>query len=253
MKSPVRRPASSHSRFFDGCYTTFGIAPTVPRVGRAMIIAIAFGAVLMTGAAAAAWQVNDRNSQTELKEIKNRIGNNGTVTGKVNDLNLKLQVDVRSNEQLPAMIQAPTGVEALDAQQPTSTPVAIGKLCNPGVSSALGQQQLQLCQAQAQTELAKYRFSMRMAKRADENYTRLKQIQDRRRNLGVNDYADVQYNTNELLTLTALMDNDRDRYMTYMQAYDSRVMHIANARSALTRNALKGSGSFSLTSLASSF
>ncbi|MNT49634.1 hypothetical protein D3C72_1864990 [compost metagenome] len=62
-----------------------------------------------------------------------------------------------------------------------------------------------------------------------------------------NDYANLQYNTNELLALTALMDNDRDRYQTYMAAYDARVQHIHNTQIALTRNALKGGGSGGLS------
>ena len=50
------------------------------------------------------------------------------------------------------------------------------------------------------------------------------------------------------LALTALMDNDRDRYNTYMAAYNARVAHIKNSQTALTRNALKGGGSLSLPS-----
>lgn len=88
-----------------------------------------------------------------------------------------------------------------------------------------------------------------MFERAKENYDKLKEIQDRRNGLAAEDYANVQYNTNELLALTARMDNDRDRYATYMAAYSARVSHIQSTRSALTRNALKGSGGLSMPSL----
>ncbi len=223
---------------------TFGTAPDLPKANGGLAIALAVVALLGTGAAAAAWQVNDRVTQE-------RIGNNGTVTGQLNDLktdlNRKLQIAPRSGST-PEMVAAPTGDEALNETQPSATSVGIDKLCTASTSTPLGQQQRQLCRDLANTELAQYRFSMRMFERASENYERLKQLDDHRRSLSANDYANVQYNTNEILALTALMDNDRDRYNTYMAAYDARIAHIRNSQAALTRNALKGGGGLSLPS-----
>lgn len=253
MKSPAHRPASSRTRFVDGCKRTFGRTFAVPRAGRSLTLSIAIAAVLVTGAAAAAWQVNDRNTQSEIKKVQDRLGNNGTVTGKLNDLNLKMSLDQRSNAQTPDMVAAPKDDEALHPMQPSNFPVLLDEICADGVNAPLSVQQQQLCMELANTELAKYRFSMRMSARAEDHYKRLKEIHDRRRGLGANDYGDVQYNTNELLTLTALMDNDRDRYMTYMHAYDARILHIRNARSALTRNALKGNGPLPMPTGTSSF
>lgn len=227
---------------------TFGTSPGFPKANRGLAITLAVLALLGTGAAAAAWQVNDRETQRVLQE---RIGNNGTVTGQLNDLktdlNRKLEITQRGGST-PAMIEAPTGDEALNTTQPSTTAVAMDRLCTAGASTPLGQQQQQLCRDLANTELAQYRFSMRMFERASQNYDRLKQLDDHRRSLGANDYARIQYNTNEVLALTALMDNDRDRYNTYMAAYDARVAHIKNSQTALTRNALKGGGSLSLPS-----
>ncbi|MEN4954463.1 hypothetical protein [Stenotrophomonas indicatrix] len=239
---------------------TFGTSLAMPRANKWVILSLAIVSLLGTGAAMAAWQVSDSKTQDRLSdingnigsngtvtgrltEVRDRIGNNGTVTGQLNDVNRKLRVAPRSNTTTPEMIATPSGEEALNATQPTSLNIVMDQLCTAGASTTLGQQQQQLCTAAAQTELAQYRFSMRMFERAQQNYDRLKQLEDRRRALTADDYANVQYNTNELLALTALMDNDRDRYRTYMSAYDARVAHIQNARAALTRNALKGSGS----------
>ena len=243
MTSTTRRGAG-----FSAAWTkTFGTSLTMPKASPRLVIALAIVALLGTGVAAAAWEVNDRKTQDELKEVQSRLGNNGTVTGELNDINRKLQINPRGGTT-PDMVAEPTGDEALNATQPSTTAVPMTQLCTTGASTPLGQQQQQLCRELANTELAQYRFSMRMFERASENYTRLKQLEDHRRGLSADDYANIQYNTNEVLALTALMDNDRDRYNTYMAAYDARVMHIKNSQTSLTRNALKGGGGFSLPS-----
>ncbi|MCD9098107.1 hypothetical protein LU699_12800 [Luteimonas fraxinea] len=224
---------------------TFGTTPDLPKASRGLTATLAVIALLGTGAAAAAWQVNDTKTQQEIKELQNRIGKNGNVIDKLNDVNRKLRVNPRGGTT-PEMIATPTGDEALNATQPTASAVGIDQLCTSGAATGLGSSQQQLCKDLANTELAQYRFSMRMFERSKENYDRLKQIEDHRRTLGADDYANIQQNTNELLALTALMDNDRDRYNTYMSAYEARIAHIRNSQAALTRNALKGSGSLSM-------
>lgn len=242
-----QRPGAK-STFRDAWIRTFGFSLKAPQAGARLKFTIAIVALLGTGVAAAAWQVNDRNTQQKIEDVKDRLGNDGTVTGRMKDLNRKLQVTPRGGTT-PEMIAEPLGAEKLDANQPSTTAVAIEYLCTAGAMTSLGQRQHNLCRDLANTELAQYRFSLRMFDRAKVNYDRLKQIEDRRRALGAEDYANLQLNTNELLALTALMDNDRDRYQTYMAAYSARLDHIRNAQAALTRNALKGTGSLSLTSL----
>lgn len=266
MNSNAHRRNDSRQSFGRSWKQTFGTSLAMPRSNKWVILSLAIVSLLGTGAAMAAWQVSDSTAQSkleeikgnigrdggtvtgQLKEIKNRIGDNGTVNDNLKDLNRKLQITPRNGEgsQTPEMIATPTGDEALNATQPTTTNAAMDALCPAGAVTTLGQQQQQLCMAAAQTELAQYRFSMRMFERAQKNYDRLKQIEDRRRNLAAEDYANVQYNTNELLALTALMDNDRDRYRTYMSAYEARIAHINNTREALTRNALNGKGSINV-------
>ncbi|WP_313400651.1 hypothetical protein [Stenotrophomonas sp.] len=250
MKTQQPRRGTAKPTFSQAWARTFGTALTAPKANRWVAISIAMTALLGTGVAMAAWEVNDRKTQQEIRKVQDRIGNDGTVTGRLNDLNRKLQIQQR-NGSTPEMIVEPTGTEALNKTNPTATPLTMAQLCSSGAATPLGQQQQALCTDLANTELAQYRFSLRMFERAKQNYDRLKQLEDRRRSLGANDYANIQYNTNEVLALTALMDNDRDRYQTYMAAYEARVAHIRNSQSALTRNALKGSGSVGLPSLPS--
>ncbi len=249
MKSSAHRPASRDTRFAQSCARTFGTTFDVPRAGPRLTITIAILAVMVSGTAAAAWQVNDIKTQLEIQKVQERLGSDGTVTGRLTDVNRKLELTQRSNTATPEMIKEPENDEALHATQPVNTMLVMDKLCTAGATTQLGQQQMDLCKQLVNTELAQYRFSLRMFERAKENYDRLKEIEDRRRGLNAEDYANVQYNTNELLALTALMDNDRDRYHTYMEAYQARVSHLQSSRSALTRNALKGSGSVSVPSI----
>lgn len=265
MKSNAHHNNTNRSGFANAWQRTFGVAPSVPRANSWVITSFALVSLLGTGVAMAAWEVNDRQTQREIQDVQSRIGKDGTVTGRLTDIrnrigdtdtvtkqldniNRKLRI-AKQNGSTPEMIAEPTGDEALNATNPSSQVVQIDQLCTAGATTMLGQQQQQLCQELVRTELAQYRFSLRMFERASKNYDRLKQIEDRRRNLTADDYANVQYNTNELLALTALMDNDRDRYRTYMAAYQARIAHINNNRTALTRNALKGSGSLSVPSI----
>lgn len=241
------RRSADPSSFRRAWTRTFGQRIPLPAATRWIVAPVAVVSLLVTGVAMAAWQVNDRTTQREIRVVQDRLGS-GNVNERLNELNKKLRVAPRSGSTT-AMVVEPSGDEKLDAMQPTTVSVAIDKHCAAGASTTLGQQQLALCQELIRTELAQYRFSMRMFERAKENYDRLKQIEDRRRALGANDYADVQYNTNELIALNTLMDNDRDRYQTYMAAYEARKAYIQTSRSALTRNALKGNGSLSLPGL----
>jgi len=242
MRTQEHSRVAGKSRFSQAWVRTFGTELTAPKANRWVLLGVTVVALLGTGVAMAAWKVDDDESQRELGKIKDNLGNEGgSVTRHLNNLNRKLQIQQRGGST-PEMIVEPTGDEALNKTQPSSVVVSMDQLCSAGAPTPLGLQQQTLCQELAKTELAQYRFSLRMFERSKQNYDRLKQLDDHRRSLSSDDYANIEYNTNEVLALTALMDNDRDRYQTYMAAYQARVSHLQNSRSALTRNALKGNG-----------
>lgn len=234
--------------FTAGVRRTFGIRLGWPRAGRRIVFVVAASAVLATGAAAAAWQVHDRDTYRQIQEMRNRIGggSSSTVVGELQKVNLRLRVDHMPSADTAEVLAEPVGTAKLDEGVPSAAALSISRLCPSGVASGLGQRQRTLCREMVQTELAQYAFAMRMFKRAAEHHARLEAIEVRRRALGADDYADLQANSNELLALTALMDNDRDRYQTYMRAYDARMAHIRTTQIALSRNLFKGRGGVDL-------
>lgn len=243
MKSRIA-PQARARNLASGLQRTFGFELGWPRVRRRFVVAIAVAAVLATGAAAAAWQVHDRETYQQVQQLRDRIGGGGsnTVVGELQKVNTRLQMDHKPTSETVELLAEPEGTAKLDRTTPSAASLSIGRLCPSGLSNSLGQQQRILCREMAQTELAQYAFAMRMFERAAEHHARLEAIEQRRRALGAEDYADLQANSNELLALTALMDNDRDRYQTYMRAYEARVAHIRHTQIALTRNVFRGRG-----------
>ncbi|NYZ62421.1 hypothetical protein [Luteimonas deserti] len=246
MSTTTPRPGAP-ARLAQDFERTFGISARWPRIGRRVSLGLAIAAILATGAAAAAWQVNDQRAVSELQRIRQGVGGgtSANAVGELQSLNSKLQLDIRSGGETADVLEAPTGDGRLDSA-PTASMARIETLCPTGPSTTLGEQQRLLCQELVRTELAQYAFSMKMFERAAEHHRKLQEIEQRRRGLGEKDYGDLQYNTNELLALTALMDNERDRYQTYMRAYEARIAHIKHAQVALTRNAFKGGGGLTL-------
>jgi len=247
MRSRTIHQASTRS-LANGLQRTFGIHLGWPRLRRRFVVAIAAAAVLTTGAAAAAWQVHDRETYQQVQQLRDRIGGGGstTVVGELQKVNTRLQVDHKPTGETVELVAEPEGTAKLDPTAPSAASLSIGRLCPSGISSGLGERQRTLCREMVQTELAQYAFAMRMFERAAEHHARLVEIEQRRRALGTDDYADLQSNSNELLALTALMDNDRDRYQTYMRAYEARVAHIRHTQIALTRNLFTGRGGVDL-------
>jgi len=247
MRSRSIQQASTHS-LANGLQRTFGIHLGWPRVRRRYIAAITALAFLATGAATAAWQVHDRETYQQVQQLRERIGGSSTITvvGELQKVNTRLQVDHKPTDGTAELLAEPEDTVKLDRTVPSAAGLSIDRLCPSGVSSGLGLRQRTLCREMVQTELAQYAFAMQMFDRAAEHHARLEAIEQRRRALGAEDYADLQANSNELLALTALMDNDRDRYQTYMRAYEARVAHIRNTQIALTRNLFKGRGGVEL-------
>ncbi len=226
----------------EGLSRTFGVRSGWPRLRRRVLTAVALLAVLATGGAMAAWQVHDRETLRQIQQLRDRVGGGGsaTVVGELQRVNTRLQLGAAPASGGTTLVPEPEGDARLDPLVPSAAAPGIGRLCPPGVASALGQQQEALCRDLVQTELAQYAFALRMFQRAAEHHARLDAIEQRRRGLAEDDYAMLQSNSNELLALTARMDNDRDRYETYMRAYDARVAHIRHTQAALARNLFKG-------------
>lgn len=242
MKTSSKRNPQARRTFAQHFQATFGRDMDARKLRRRGLLALGVMAVLTAGAASADWRVKDQEAIQVLEKILTGIGEEASVNEKLKDLNTKLQIDQSANSQTPEMIAEPTGDEKLDKDNPTTaTGVDMAGRC-PGGTGLRGipAEQNKVCQEMVKSELAMYRFSMRMFERAKENYDRLKQIEDERRNLGASDYADLEGNSNKLLALTALMDNDRDRYRTYMSAYEARIAYLQKSSDILSKKAISG-------------
>ena len=95
------------------------------------------------------------------------------------------------------------------------------------------------------TEIAKYRFSLEMYDLAKKRNEKLQEIVRERNGLNEKDFGKMEENTNKLVALTVQMDNDRDRYTAYINAYDARMAHLQKSSDLLSQRAINGGNGFS--------
>lgn len=97
--------------FAAGIERTFGFSPTVPRARRSLVYALAGLAVLATGAAAAAWQVHDRDTHRQVQALRESVGGNSsnTAVGELQKINTRLRVDHKPAQLTTAIVAEPAG------------------------------------------------------------------------------------------------------------------------------------------------
>lgn len=206
--------------------------------------AVAFGMLAYAGlgVAEAAWLVADETSHEYLREISARVGD-----GNVNERLEKLYnaQELGSASKSGDLEKEPDGDGRLDHAAPSSISVGASTRCPKAGASGVAAQQRQICEEIIKTELARYRFSLRMYELADTRYKRLKELEDERKDLKseADNIGRLQDNSNRLLALISLTQIDQQQHRTYMAAYDARLTHLTAVRDALTRQALQGSRS----------
>jgi hypothetical protein len=216
------------------------------------LIALGIVSLLITGAASADWRVRDQTLISLMEQIRDDyIGNtDGTVTHHLNDINDRLVIGgddftaggdrddqafepQQEDDKLPADKARPTAAADVD----------LSKRCPAsGLASLTGvaKEQNTVCVEMYRTEIAKYRFSLEMYELAQTRNQKLQEIIEERNALTEEDFGKMEENTNKLVALTAQMDNDRDRYSAYMNAYDARTAHLQKASDVLGRAAISG-------------
>lgn len=204
-------------------------------IAKLLIPALAGALICGPAAAQSAWEVHDQHANDHLAEIEKRIGDDGTVNG-----NLKKLTKLGSAKNSGDDAKEPE--EKLDEQTPSSqvNKTVEDRCPNPGATSGAAQQQWQLCQDIAKTELAQYKYSMAMYKLALERQKRLKEIENERSNLGGEDQGKLQDNTNKLLALLSRMEVDRQQRSAYMDAYSARLTYLRSVRDMLSNEVLRG-------------
>ena len=236
--------------FAEHFQATFGRID-VRKLRRRGLLVLGVGAVLVTGAASADWRVYDQRVQEVLEDIRdNYIGkDDGTVTTHLKNVNDRLAItgdEYQAGDggaDNPTLVQPKENDDKLtDKAKPTQAAgVALAERC-PGGTTTTGilAEQHKICQEMYKTEIAKYRFSLEMYDLAQKRNEKLQAIVAERNALDETDFGKMEENTNKLVALTAQMDNDRDRYTTYMNAYDARVMHLQKSSDLLSKQAITG-------------
>lgn len=235
-----------------GFRATFGpLRP--PQAGPKSLLALGAVCLLITGAASADWRVYDRRVHEQLRdEITPRIGNTnasgsgeGSVTGNqkqaYDQLRVKGDEFTAGGDSDDKPLEPKEGDDKLtgDKAKPTmATGTDMASRCQ-----ATGQPQQQtICQEMYKTEIAKYRFSLEMYELAEKRNKKLQEIIKERNDLNEKDFGKMEENTNKLVALTAQMDNDRDRYQAYINAYDARMLHLQKSSDLLASQSINGCG-----------
>lgn len=183
-------------------------------------------------------KLDDANDH--LQEIRNDLGeDNGNVNQ--NLVNLYDQQMIGVHESVGEIAKDPT--EVLDNDKPmgaTMDDIGIEQRCPPVAAEGIAQQQWLLCRLLVQTELAQYKYSLKMYQTAKDRYQRLETIQNERSNIESEEQGKLQDNNNKLLALLSLLAIDRQQQKTYMDAYAARLNYLRAARDTLTQQALNG-------------
>jgi hypothetical protein len=245
------RKSISHRSFGEHFQATFGHVD-VRRLRRRSLLALGIMAVLVAGAASADWRVYDDNVERVLEQIRDdHIGKDGgTVTTHLKNVNDRLSIKgdefKAGGDDDSKPVQPKESDDRLtDKAKPTAAAnVAEVDRCQTpkGGGGGIPQQQNIVCKELYKTEIARYRFSLEMYDLAEKRNKKLQEIIAERNALNEKDFGKMEENTNKLVALQAQMDNDRDRYQTYMQAYQARTDHLVKTKELLAEQAMSGNG-----------
>jgi hypothetical protein len=202
------------------------------------------------GSAQAEWNVIDRKARDSLKSIDQRIGD-GNVNENLTKIYNQHQINKYKDSENTKKADAPE--EVLDDNKPsTQVDVGIDKRCPlPSMTSGtVGQNQHMLCQELVKTELAKYKYSLKMYKVTEKRNSRLEEIEKERQGIKESEPGRLQDNSNKLLALLSRMEIDRQQQKTYMDAYEARLTYLTAARDTLTQQSMEGDKSITSAAIA---
>lgn len=196
--------------------------------------------LLCMGSVHAQWKVVDDAGNQHLQKIRADLGENDGNVNK-NLVNLYNQQKLGTSKSAGAIAKDPE--ELLDANNPSLVIIGVDDRCPATIAQGVPQQQHQICQELVKTELAQYRYSLRMYQQAKDRHARLQEIESDRSDLKTEDQGKLQDNSNKLLDLISLMEIDRQQQKTYMDAYEARLHYLHAAQDLLSQQALSGNGS----------
>lgn len=168
---------------------------------------------------------NTENIKKQTENISNQIG--GSTSGKDDTVNDHLK-NIETFTKSPA--SALSTVSKPDVDLDTITPSADSGSC--GGRATLQQQN---CKDIISTKNAKFAYMKAMYDMAAKRQTTLNDLQTARHNLETKDFGKLQDNTNQILTLIAQIQIDRQRMESVYNAYSSRIEYLQNRQTQLAK------------------
>lgn len=235
--------------------------PMSPRSIRVHHAALAF-LVLLGSLAASIVHAQDevavsdqtvRNNTSDIKNNTNDIKSNtnniskqigGSTNGGSDTLNGHLKnVDTLGMAPSSALSTVATPDVDLDTLSAPSTSTG---LCN-GLATA----QQENCIDAVATKTAQFTYMKAMYDMALKRQSTLNDLQSARRNLGAEDFGKLQDNTNQILTLIAQIQIDRQQMESINNAYSARLDYLQNQQTQLAKSATEPSASSIISNIAS--
>jgi hypothetical protein len=204
------------------------------------LIGSALVGLLVLGSAQAEWRVSDQKARESLRSIDKRIGD-GNVNENLTNIYSQHQIDKYKESEHIRKADEPD--EILDKDRPSiQVDIGIEERCpSPSPKNGvIGLQQHLLCQELVKTELAKYKYSLKMYEITKKRNSRLEEIEQERQGIMESQLGRLQDNSNKLLALLSRMEIDRQQQKTYMDAYEARLRYLTAARDTLTQQTMEG-------------
>jgi hypothetical protein len=185
---------------------------------------------------------NTGDIKSNTGNISNQIG--GSTNGGSDTVNGHLKnIDTLGNAPSSAL----STVAAPDVNLDTlGSPDSSTSSCN-GLATA----QQQNCVDIINTKNAQFTYMKAMYDMAVKRQSTLNDLQNARRNLGTEDFGKLQDNTNQILTLIAQIQIDRQQMESVYNAYTARLEYLRNQQTKLAKSATEPSGNSIISNIAS--
>lgn len=186
---------------------------------------------------------NTSSIKTNTGNISNQLGGSAS-SGSSDTVNGHLKnIDTLGSAPSSALSTVATPDVNLDT---LSTPSTDTSSCN-----GLAQGQQQNCKDIINTKNAQFTYMKSMYDMALKRQTTLNDLQTARRNLNAEDFGKMQDNTNQILTLIAQIQIDRQQMESVYNAYSARLEYLQNQQTQLAKSATEPSGDSIVSNIAS--
>lgn len=214
------------------------------RVRHAVLALVLLGGFVASAAHAQnAVAVSDQTVRTNTGNISNQLGGS-TRSGSSDTVNGHLK-NIDTLGRVPSSALSTVATPDVDLDQ-ISAPNTSTTSCN-----GLAQAQQQNCIDIINTKNAQFTYMKAMYDMALKRQATLNDLQAARRSLQPEDFGKMQDNTNQILTLIAQIQIDRQQMESVYNAYSARLEYLQNQQAQLAKSATEPSGDSIVSNIAS--